>query len=154
MSPSGHARAAALLFAAEAVFPIAHRLTGSAYNGFSHAHDVTIDTGLTVIWISAALVGLVRRPSNGPAILLGGAAVSLVHGVMFSIATSDVGPRGAGVPFLLAGALQLFFIAHSFPAFAERPRAARDEAREREARRWHIGRLAWRHGARGPAGAS
>jgi hypothetical protein len=130
-----------LLFAAEAVFPIAHRLTDSAYHGFTHAHDVTIDTGLTFIWLAAAMVGFTRRPANGQAILLAGAAVSLVHGVMFSIATSDVGPRGAGVPFWVVGALQFYFIAHSFPAFAEQERAARDEVREREPHAWHFGRL-------------
>jgi hypothetical protein len=144
MSPTGHARAAAGLFAAEAVFPIVHRATGSAYHGFSHVHDVTIDFGLTVIWLSAALVGFLLKPRNGLAILLAGAAVSLIHGVMFSIATSDIGPRGAGVPFMLAGGLQLYFIAHAFPAFSEEARAARDEARAREPHVWHFGPLRFR----------
>jgi hypothetical protein len=145
MSPTGYARAAAGLFAAEAVFPIVHRLTGSAYRGFTHLHNVTVDLGLIVIWLSAALVGFLLKPRNGLAILLAGAAVSLIHGVMFSIATCDVGPIGAGVPFLLAGGVQLYFIAHAFPAFTEEARAAREEARAaREPHVWHFGPLTWR----------
>jgi hypothetical protein len=142
MSPIGYARTAAVMFAAEAVFPIAHRLTGSAYNGFTHVHDVVIDTCLTIVWLSAALVGFLGRPSNGLAVLLWGACVSVMHGVMFSIATSDKGPVGAGVPFLVAGTVQLYLIAHAFPAFAEG--AAPREAREAEPRRWLVGRLALR----------
>lgn len=144
MSPLGHARAAAGLFAVEAIFPVAHRLTGGAYRGFSHAHDVVIDTGLTFVWLTAAVVGFIGRPRNGPAFLLGGAAVSIIHGFMFNLATCDVGPRGAGLPFLLAAALQSYFIAHAFPAFTEEERRARAEAREREPHIWHIGPLRWR----------
>jgi hypothetical protein len=147
MSPTGYARTAAGLFAAEAVFPIVHRLTGSWYNGFAHAHDVTIDTGLFLVWVSAALVGFLLKPRNGLAILLAGAAVSLMHGVMFSIATSDKGPVGAGVPFLLVGGVQLYLIAHAFPAFTEEGRAAREEEklhRAHEPRVWHLGPLTWR----------
>jgi hypothetical protein len=142
MSPAGYARIAAVSFAAEAIFPIAHRLTGSAYRGFSHVHDVVIDVCLTVVWLSAAVVGFLGRPSNGPAVLLAGACVSVMHGVMFSIATSDFGPRGAGVPFLIVGTVQFFLVAHAFPAFAEG--AAPREAREAEPRRWLVGRLGLR----------
>jgi hypothetical protein len=145
MSPLGHARAAAGLFAAEAIFPVAHRLTGGAYHGFSHGHDVVIDTGLTIVWLTAAVVGFLGRPRNGPGILLAGAAVSIIHGFMFSVATCDVGPRGAGLPFLLAAALQSYFIAHSFPAFTEEEQRARAEARRHEPPHvWHIGPLRWR----------
>jgi hypothetical protein len=143
MSPIGYARTAAGTFAAEAIFPIVHRLTGSAYNGFSHVHDVVIDTGLAVVWITAALVGFLRRPSNGPAFLLAGASVSLIHGFMFSVATCDRGPIGAGIPFLAAGAAQLYLIAHAFPAFAQRAER-REVAAPREAEappQWHLGRL-------------
>jgi hypothetical protein len=144
MSPAGYARTAAGLFAAEAVFPIVHRLTGSEYNGFTHVHNVTIDFGLTVIWLSAAVIGFLLKPRNGLAILLAGASVSLIHGVLFSIASSDKGPVGAGVPFLVVGGLQLFLIAHAFPAFTEEARAARDEARAREPHAWQLGHLRWR----------
>jgi hypothetical protein len=143
MSPIGYARTAGVLFAAEAIFPIAHRLTGSAYNGFSHVHDVVVDAGLTVVWVTAALVSFLGKPSNGPAFLLAGASVSVVHGVMFSIATSDRGPVGAGIPFLAAAAVQFYLTAHAFPAFAQRSeRREAAESREAEAPpRWHLGRV-------------
>jgi hypothetical protein len=143
MSPIGYARTAGVLFAAEAVFPIVHRLTGSEYLGFTHLHNVVIDTGLAVVWITAAVVAFVRRPSNGPAFLLAGASVSLMHEIMFSVATCDSGPIGAGIPFLVVGGVQLYLIAHTFPAFAER--AERHEAAEPQEVEaptgWRLGRL-------------
>jgi hypothetical protein len=103
-------------------------------------HDLVVDTGLAVTWIAAACVGLIRRPPGAFAILLAASVLSLIHGVMFSIATSDVGPRGAGVPFLVVGTVQLYLVAHAMPSFAQRERA-----RVRERATWRVGFLRPRH---------
>ncbi len=142
MSPIGYARIAAVVFAAQAIFPIVHRLTGSAYLGFTYACSVAIDAVLAVAWITAALVGFLRSPSSGPAFLVAGACVSLMQGFVFSLATCDHGPIGAGVPFFAAGAGQLYLVAHAFPAFAERAERRKTKARETEAPpHWHLGRV-------------
>jgi hypothetical protein len=129
VDPVFYSRVAAGLFAVEAVFPIAHRLAGAEYFGFTHAHNVAVDLGLAVIWLSAALVALLRRPLNGLAALLAGAATSVIHGLLFTIATSHSGPSVVGLPFLGAAVVQFYCTAHAVPAFTEE-HARREAAAE------------------------
>lgn len=129
MTPSVSARFAAALFAAEAIFPIAHRIAGADYRGFAHVHNVFVDTGLAVIWITAAVACLTRRSGLAlVAVCIGGIA-SFVHGLMFSVANSSVGPYGVGLPFLFAGVAQAYLTVHAIPAFRHAPES-RDEPRQ------------------------
>jgi hypothetical protein len=130
VSPRGHARLLALTFAAEAAFAIVHRATGTAYPGFSHVHDVVVDTGLAVIWTSSAVAALVHRGWPAFFMILVGATVSIIHGVNFSIALTQRGPFGVGVPVLVAAAVQFYLAVHAAPAFfeARAPRAEQPAA--------------------------
>lgn len=114
-----YSRIASATFAVEAVFPIAHRLTGARYHGFTHVYDVVIDVGLTTIWLVAAVVALFRRPVAGLAILLAGAATSIIHGLLFTIASTARSPSIVGLPFLGAALVQFFCAALAFPEFIQ-----------------------------------
>ena len=70
MKPAVYGRLAALLFAAQAVFPIVHRAVGGEYWGFMHAHNVVIDAGLAFIWSVSAIAGLIQRPPNAFFVML------------------------------------------------------------------------------------
>jgi hypothetical protein len=128
VKPARHAQLIALLFAAEAAFAIVHRAVGGEYRGFTHTHNVVIDVSLAVVWIGSALAALLHRGWPALFLTLVGASVSIVHGFMLSVALTDRGPYGVGVPFLLAAAVQLYLIVHAAPAFLEE-RAARAPAR-------------------------
>lgn len=131
MRPVRYAYVAGVLFAAEAAFAIVHRLAGGRYAGFSHIHDVVIDLGLAVIWSAAALACLIHRSWPAFVIAFVGSAVSVIHGVLFSIATTDHGPFGVGIPFLVAAAVQFYCAVHDAPAFlaAEEPSTAEPRRR-------------------------
>jgi hypothetical protein len=126
MSPSAYARVASGLFAAEAIFPIAHRFAGADYRGFAHVHNVVVDSGLAIVWITAAVAGLTRRSGLALAAMCIGALLSLVHGLMFSVATSSVGPYGVGLPFLFAAIAQTYLIVQAAPAFRHAPEEPRE----------------------------
>ncbi len=144
MAPSAYARVAAGLFAAEAIFPIAHRLAGGDYRGFAHVHNVFIDTGLAVIWITAAVACLTRRSGLALVAVCVGGITSFIHGLMFSVATSSVGPYGVGLPFLFAGVAQAYLTVQAIPAFRHASES-REEREEREERRDGAPVLAPRH---------
>jgi hypothetical protein len=153
VKPATFGRLAAGSFAAEALFPIIHRAVGGRYFGFSHVHDVAVDLGLAVTWIASAVAGFVQRPPNAFFVMLSGTAVTLIHFVMFSVATGDHGPYGVSLPWLALFPLQAYFVVRSAPAFFERaaePAAEPERAREEEATsRWPSLRwlgMRWRHG--------
>ena len=134
---------AAILFAAQAVFSIAHRIAGGHYFGYTAAASTAIDFVVAVVWLTSACVALLRRPINGPTILLAGAATSAMYGVLFTIASSNRGPGLAGVPFLALGALLFWCTAKAVPAFREQAASlASGEARSPWPR---LGRLVTRH---------
>jgi hypothetical protein len=54
-----------------------------------------------------------------------GAMVSFIHGLMFSVANSSVGPYGVSLPFLFAAIAQTYLTVQAVPAF----RHAQDEPR-------------------------
>jgi hypothetical protein len=116
MSPSTCARVAAALFAAQAIFAIVHRATGSGYRGLTHGSSVVVDLGLTVIWLAAAVAGLVRRSGLALVMMCVGAMVSLIHGINFSVSTSSHGPYGVGIPFVFAAIAETYLIARAIPA--------------------------------------
>jgi hypothetical protein len=128
MSPSTSARIASALFAAEAMFAVVHLLVGGGYRGVVHSFGVLVDCGLAAIWIAATVAGLVQRSGLALATMWVGAAVSLTHGFLFSVATSSVGPYGVGLPFVFAAVAQAYLIAQAAPAF----RHVRAEPREAE----------------------
>jgi hypothetical protein len=99
-------------------FAIIHLATGR-YRGFTRAHDVVIGTFLATIWMASALIATVQRPRQGFFVMLAGVGATLVHGVMFSVATTGrtSGPHGAGIPFLVGGLLQAYLVVHAAPAF-------------------------------------
>jgi hypothetical protein len=130
MTPSSYARAAAVLFAVEAIFPIAHRLAGAEYRGLTHTFTVVVDVGIAIVWIAAAIAGFLQRSSFGLSVMFVGAAVSLIHGFNFSVATSSVGPYGVGIPFVLVAAVQTYLTVLGAPAF--RPTAIAEGATEAE----------------------
>jgi hypothetical protein len=125
MSPVNNARACATLLGAQAVFAIAHLASGAIYAGYSRAFDVVTDVTIALVWIAAAVAGFVRRPLNLSFLLLvTGAFVSLVHGLLYSTVASEE-TMGAGLPFVVAATLELWFVVHAAPAF-------RDAAGQRE----------------------
>jgi hypothetical protein len=117
MSPSTSARIASALFAAEAVFAVVHLLVGGGYRGYVHSFGVIVDCGLAAIWIAATVAGVVQRSGLALATMWVGAAVSIVHGFLFSVQTSSVGPYGVGLPFVFAAGAQAYLIAQATPAF-------------------------------------
>jgi hypothetical protein len=121
MTPRTSALVAAPLFAAEAAFAIVHRALGGEYLGFTHGHNVVIDLGLAVVWGGAAVACALHRSWPAFMWMLVGSAVSLIHGVMFCVASGPHGPYGLGIPFLVASGVQLFLWAHAGAAFLERP---------------------------------
>jgi hypothetical protein len=135
MKPATYAKLAALLFAAQAIFAVVHRLVGGEYRGFTHVHNVVIDILLAVIWTAATVTALMRRPPKAGVLLVLGAIASLMHGLMFNLTSADEGPRGAGIPFLLAAIVESLFIVRAAPAFQvvgrETPEARREEPRHR-----------------------
>ena len=115
--PSIYSWVASATFAAEAVFAIVHRATGAEYPGFAHVHNVVIDLGLAAIWLIAAFVALLRRPTGALAFLLAGAATSFLHFLLFTIASTARSPSIVGLPFLAAALVQFIYTAHAFPEF-------------------------------------
>jgi len=125
MTPKGYALAAAVLFLAEVAFAVIHRAVGGHYFGFTRAYSVVIDWLLAAIWSASAVAALVRRPKNALSLMVLGASASLFHGLLFNISASNRGMHGLGLPFLVAGGLQLFCVAQAAPAFSDEPRRAR-----------------------------
>jgi hypothetical protein len=99
---------AAVLFAAEAVFAIVHLALGAHYPHFTHVHNVVIDALLAALWSTAAVASLTPLTWPAPFLMLCGAAVSAVHGFMYTLGTNDHGPTGVGLPFFAAAAVQFF----------------------------------------------
>jgi hypothetical protein len=114
MKPQHAADVAALVFLAEAAFALIHRLSGFEYWGFTHLHNVVIDLGLAAIWLASAAAVTIRRSFPLFFVAMVGAAVSLIHGLMFSIAARGT---GFGVPFLAAAVLLGYLLKHSVPAW-------------------------------------
>jgi hypothetical protein len=130
MRPETHARVAATLFAAEAVFAVVHLAVGGVYAGTTRAYSVVTDAWTAVAWGASAAAGLVQRPWQGHFVMMFGMLTSVWQGVVISVSLSDHGPYGVGIPFLLAGAVQAYCIWHAAPAFFE-PRPERAPAVER-----------------------
>jgi hypothetical protein len=130
----------ALTFAAEATFAVVHLATGARYFGFTHLHNVVIDVSLATIWTASALAALFHRSWAGFFTILVGASVSIVHGVMYSIALTQRGPFGVTVPFLLGAAVQFYLAVHAAPVFLQPP-VPRAEAAPAPA--WGRRRPAW-----------
>jgi hypothetical protein len=131
MRPARYAYVAGVLFAAEAAFAIVHRLAGGRYPGFTHTHDVVIDLGLAVIWSAAAVACLIHRSWPAFVVAFVGSAVSVIHGVMFSVALTHRGPYGVGIPFLIAATVQFYCAVHDAPAFLEGEQPSTAEPRRR-----------------------
>ncbi|HEX8793165.1 MAG TPA: hypothetical protein VF765_19610 [Polyangiaceae bacterium] len=144
MKPATAGRVAAATFAAEMLFPILHQALGGRYTGFTHVHDVTIDTGLAVIWGASAIAGLVQRPDRAFFVMLAGTAVTFIHFVMFSLSTGIRGPYAVSLPFLALFPLQAWLVVRSAPAFFARKPAAEHEHHETARAIW--ARLRLRHG--------
>jgi hypothetical protein len=132
LKPQHAADIAALVFLAEAAFAVIHRLSGGEYWGFTHLHNVVIDLGLAAIWLSAAAAVTIRHSFPVFFVAIVGGAVSLIHGLMFSVASRGT---GFGVPFIVAAVLLGFLLTHSVPAW-DTTTAAPAEAHRR--RRWHF----------------
>jgi hypothetical protein len=124
MRPQRAAEVAALVFLAQAAFAVIHRLSGGEYRGFTHEHNVVIDLGLAAIWLSSVVAVTIRRSFPLFFVAMVGAAVSLIHGLMFSVASHG---KGFGVPFLVASVLLGYLLKHSVPAW-DAPTAVPAEA--------------------------
>lgn len=135
MKPATSARIAGGLFLAEALFAVLHRALGGEYKGFTHLHNVVVNLGLAVIWGGAAVMCALHRTWPAFVWVLVATAASLVHGVMFSLATGFSGPIGAGIPFLLAAGIEAWCWVYAGSAFLEPAPAAPQEPGER--RFWH-----------------
>lgn len=121
MKPATAGRIAAATFAAEMLFPILHQALHGSYTGFTHVHDVTIDTALAVVWGASAIAGLVQRPDRAFFVMLTGATVTFVHFFMFSVVTGIHGPYGVSLPFLALFPLQMWLVVRAAPAFFAPP---------------------------------
>jgi hypothetical protein len=108
MSPKRYAQAAAVLFAAEAVFAILHLALGGRYPTFTHASSIVIDVVLALVWIAAAVASLTPQTWPAPFLMMFGASVSAMHGFVYTVSTNDSGPLGVGLPFLAAAAVQFY----------------------------------------------
>jgi hypothetical protein len=114
MKPQHAAEGAALVFLAEATFAVVHRISGGEYGRFTHVHNVVIDIGLAAIWLGAAAAVMVRRGFPIFFLAMVGAAVSLIHGLMFSVASPGT---GVGIPFMVACVVIAFLLKRSVPAW-------------------------------------
>jgi hypothetical protein len=97
---------------------------------------VIVDTGLAAIWLAATLVGVLHRPPRGWFVLIAGTGLSVIHGIMYSIATSVNGPHGAGIPFLAAAIVEGYFVANAAPAFRSAQAQREHEAAMEPRPRW------------------
>jgi hypothetical protein len=137
VKPTTSARIAAGLFLAQALFPVLHRALGGRYWGFTHTHDVVIDTGLALTWGGAAVASILHRGWPGFLLMLAGALASLVHGLMYSLVTGIHGPVGVGIPFLVAAGIEIWCWANASSAFrAPAAEAPREEKKAKEPRFW------------------
>ena len=117
MKPSRYALAASALFAVQAIFPVVHLLAGGVYPGTTRGLSIAWDLWLAVIWIAAAIAGVVRRSGVALGVMCVGAMASLMHGLQLSVLLSSRGPYGVGLPFLAAAVLALLFSVRAIPAF-------------------------------------
>ena len=58
MKPKHYAELVSLLFAAQAVFVIIHRLTNAEYPGYVHAFGAAVDEGHALLWLAAATAAM------------------------------------------------------------------------------------------------
>jgi hypothetical protein len=115
MSPKRYARLAAVLFAAQAVFAVVHLALGAHYPHFTHVQNVVIDILLATVWSVSAVASLTPLTWPAPFLMMCGAAVSVAHGFMYTLATNDYGPMGVGLPFFVLAAVQFFCVFHAAP---------------------------------------
>jgi hypothetical protein len=117
MNPTRSARVVAVLFLAQAVFVVLHRLTGTDYRVFTHDYNVAGDWSLCFIWTLAAVAALVQGSGVAFFLVCIGAVTSLTHGLMLLVATSPTVPRGLGLPFMVAAVFEVLLTIHAVPAF-------------------------------------
>jgi hypothetical protein len=129
MRPQLASTAAALVFVALAAFAIVHRAVGGNYWGVTPAGNVVVDVMLAVVWLAAAAAAVLRRGFPLYFLAMSGAAVALIHGLMFSVVSRGT---GAGVPFLVAAVAITLLLTRSRSAWdtdvtahAEAPRPTR-----------------------------
>jgi hypothetical protein len=118
MRPRRYAQLAAVIFLAQAMFAVVHRISGGEYGHFIHVQNVLVDLSLAVLWLGGAAGCLVRRSMVAFFAVLLAALASYMHGIMFSVAAPGT---GYGVPFLVASALLPLLVALSSPAWKVRP---------------------------------
>lgn len=102
-----------MVFAAEGVFAVVHRLMGGEYAGFTHVYNVIADIGLASIWLASATALLIHRSFPAFFLVILGIVASFTHGLLFSISSAE----GLGVPFLGAAVLLLYLVIKSVPAW-------------------------------------
>ena len=114
MKSEHYAEIAAVVFAAEGAFAVIHRVTGGEYPHFEHVHNVAIDIALAAVWFAAAVAMLFRK--SFPVLFLAGTAiaVSLMHGLMMSVAFPGT---AYGVPFMAAMVVLAMLLKRSLPAW-------------------------------------
>jgi hypothetical protein len=135
VKPTTAARVAAVLFLAQALFPVLHQALGGHYWGFTHGHDLVIDAGLATLWGGAAVASLIHRWWPGFLLVLAGSLASLIHGMMYSLVTGIHGPVGVGIPFLVAAGIEIYCWVLAASAFLA-PQPAPTEKKTREPRFW------------------
>jgi hypothetical protein len=118
MKPITSARLMVPLFAAAAVFAIQRRVSGAEYQRLTHDYNVAGDWALACVWAAAAIAALAHRRGVGLVVVCVGAAATLMHGLMVLVDTSSsAGSHWMGIPFVLAGAIEVVLTARAAPAF-------------------------------------
>jgi hypothetical protein len=115
VSPKRYALVASLLFAAQAIFAVVHLALGAKYPSFTHASSVVTNVVLAVAWATAAVASLTPLTWPAPFLMMCGASISAMWGFVYTVATNDYGPTGAGLPFLAAAGVEFYCIFRAAP---------------------------------------
>jgi hypothetical protein len=116
---------AALLFAAQAAVTVMHRLLGRDFLNLAHGYNVAAEWVFVSVWAAATVAALMKRSTWALVVWCCGVGASTVHGLMLLVATSSSGPHGAGIPFLLAAAIEAGLAIRAAPLFRHRRQVAR-----------------------------
>jgi hypothetical protein len=115
VSPKSYGLIAAVLFAAQAIFALVHLAMGGVYPSFTHVYSVVTDFVLAISWATAAVASLAPQNWPAPFLMMCGAAVSVMWGFVYTVATNDHEPSFVGVPFWAAAAVAFFCIYRAVP---------------------------------------
>jgi hypothetical protein len=115
VSPNRYTLVASVLFAAQAIFAVAHLAVGATYPHFTHAYSVVTDVVLAAAWATSAVASLMPLTWPAPFLAICGASISAMWGFLYTVATNDFGPMGVGPPFLAAAGVEFYCIFRAAP---------------------------------------